>query len=90
MWLDFQSVLTPNMAIDIYRQWTTSDNVLLLKHITQDEAVVILACFHSSSSPISHVTSEALKDQGFWHYNFYGKREQKGDSILLDKLLEYI
>lgn len=47
-------------------------------------------CFYSWSTLISPVTSEALKDQEFWHHNFCGKKEPKGDSILLDKLLEYI
>jgi len=90
MWLDFPSELTLNKAIDIYRQWMTSDNTVLLKHITQNEAVVILAFFYYLSTPINRITSEALKDQGFWHHNLHGKKEQRGGSILFDKSLEYI
>lgn len=78
VWQDFPSVLALHKHIDIYRLWTTSDNVSLSKRITGNETVLILACVYTWSTLISHVCSEVLKNQGFWHYNLYGGKKRQG------------
>lgn len=78
VWQDFPSVLALHKHIDIYRLWTTSDNVSLSKRITGNETVLILACVYTWSTLISHVCSEVLKNQGFWHYNLYGGEKRQG------------
>lgn len=90
VWLDSQSTAARNNIIVISRQCPSSDNMLLLKCIIQNEAVLIFVCFSSWSMSISH---EAMEDQGFWDFGITTSRikgTKKQDYILFHKLLEYV